>query len=210
MNWSQGLEAGARVDGHHHSLRGNHHHGTQVRALEGHAFVDEGIDGEGRVDADQQRIAVAGRLGRVVGADVAARAGPVVHDEGLFEFTLQYLAQAARQDVGGAGGREGDDDAHGFGGPGRGIGGRIGPGASAGAQAQQKGQAGPQQRAAQGMGGMGGLEQGKHGGELSALRGRRALRESPGRLRTVAPVVSFPDGATVEVPAAIDLINCSP
>ena len=60
----------------------------------------------------QQRVAIRGRLGDRLGADVAAGAGAVLNDELLAEAIRQPLPHQARLDVGGPAGGKADDDAH--------------------------------------------------------------------------------------------------
>ncbi len=84
----------------------------------GHLAVQRLVDAVRAHGAHQQRVAVRRRLGHDVGADVAAGAGAVLHDELLAEGLGQFGRQRARQDVGGAAGGEGHHDAHRLGGPG--------------------------------------------------------------------------------------------
>src|SRR5437762_1763954 len=56
--------------------------------------------------------------GRALGADGAARAGAVLHHHRLIPPLCELLADDARDDVGAAARREGDDNSHGLGGKG--------------------------------------------------------------------------------------------
>src|SRR6266699_5173270 len=66
----------------------------------------------------EQRIAVGLRLRDLRGADGAARAGPVLDDDGLAELRGEFFGDRARHDVGAAPGGERDDDPHRLRGPG--------------------------------------------------------------------------------------------
>ena len=93
----------------------------------GHRIVGEAVelrrrDGEGGVVAEDQGRAVRVLVGHVIGGDGAAGAGPVVHHGLLSVLAVQILGEDARDQIAGAAGREGDDDAHGFVGPGAGLG----------------------------------------------------------------------------------------
>ena len=73
-------------------------------------FEDELVDGVRARSADDEGVAVGFGLGDVIGGDVAAGAGLVLDDELLAEF-LGYLGgDDPRQNVGGAAGREGNDE----------------------------------------------------------------------------------------------------
>ncbi|MCY1383335.1 hypothetical protein D9M69_714530 [compost metagenome] len=61
-----------------------------------------------------QRVAVGRRAGQLLGKDRATRSGFVFDHHGLFPFRAQRVAQHAGQDVGGAAGREGHDQADGM------------------------------------------------------------------------------------------------
>jgi hypothetical protein len=80
-------------------------------------FVDLGAGGQG-VGGGEDGVAVARLLGDEVGADVAVGAGAILDQEGLSEILRQPLAEEAGDEVERASGREGDDDAHRFRGPG--------------------------------------------------------------------------------------------
>ena len=71
-----------------------------------------------RVGRGEDRVSVSRQLGNQVGADIAARAGAVLHQEGLAKVLRQPFAQDAGDKVERAAGREGDDDTHRLGGPG--------------------------------------------------------------------------------------------
>ena len=99
--------------------------GEDVRELPMHGDGDDvplGVVGQARVEvlvdgpaADRDRphgVAVRRRLGDRVGADVAARPGPVLHHEGLPEALGQALRQQPRQDVGGPAWRPRHHHAH--------------------------------------------------------------------------------------------------
>ena len=64
----------------------------------------------------QQRIAVGRGLRRHFGADDAARAGAVFHDDVLAQLLLQRLGAQARDEIRAAAGSVGHDDAHRLGG----------------------------------------------------------------------------------------------
>ena len=66
----------------------------------------------------QQRVAVGRRLGREVGADGAAGARLVVDDQRRAQLLAHLLRQGAREEVGGAAGRERHDQADRLAGPG--------------------------------------------------------------------------------------------
>jgi hypothetical protein len=76
------------------------------------ALEEARIDGQRRIRRDEERIAVGRRLRRRGGADVAARARPVVHDELLLERFAERLRKDARIEVGPAARRRGHDEAH--------------------------------------------------------------------------------------------------
>ncbi len=95
------------------------HRGEVLDHVVGHLGVERPID---RVRADgghHQGVAISGRLGHEVGANVAARARFVVHHHGLPK--RGFLREQTRQDVGRAPAGEGDDQADGFGGEGRSL-----------------------------------------------------------------------------------------
>ena len=95
--------------------------------------VERGIDGMRAHGAHEQRVAVGRRTCGGHGADVAARAGLVVHDHGLAQLLLQRLGDDARQDVGGAASGEGHEDGDGLAGEAvLGQGGGAGQGAEGG------------------------------------------------------------------------------
>jgi hypothetical protein len=71
--------------------------------------------GRERVGREQQRVAVRRRAAHIGVADRAARAGPVVHDDGLAQARLQLLGEQPRHGVGVAAGRVRDDDGDGLG-----------------------------------------------------------------------------------------------
>ena len=59
--------------------------------------------------AEYDGIAVGGRACRDLGADAATRAAAVIHHDGLTHALHQFFADGARQDIGGAAGREWHD-----------------------------------------------------------------------------------------------------
>jgi hypothetical protein len=63
---------------------------------------------------EQQRVAVGRRVHHLLRGDVAAGAGLVLDDHRLADRGLHLLGDQAGHDVGGAAGREGDDDANGL------------------------------------------------------------------------------------------------
>ncbi|KAG1246807.1 hypothetical protein G6F65_020493 [Rhizopus arrhizus] len=71
--------------------------------------VDPGIDRE-RAVHHQQRVAIGRRFRDDARADVAAGAGAVLHHHWLPQLLLQVGADAARQQIGAAAGRERHDD----------------------------------------------------------------------------------------------------
>ncbi|MNS48014.1 hypothetical protein D3C72_805710 [compost metagenome] len=70
-----------------------------------------GVDGVRGHRAHDQRVAVGRRLGHQIGADIAARARPVLHDHGLAERTAHLFGQHAGHGVQRAAGRVRHDKA---------------------------------------------------------------------------------------------------
>ena len=60
----------------------------------------------------QQRIAVGGCFGGVLGADIAVGTGAIINDDRLPPGFGQFLADGAGKNIGGAGRRIGDDNAY--------------------------------------------------------------------------------------------------
>ena len=73
--------------------------------------VERGVEHVGQ-DGHLQRVAVRRRPHDHLGPDVAGGARPVVDHQRLAELIRQPLSDDARDDVGRAAGREGDDQAH--------------------------------------------------------------------------------------------------
>jgi hypothetical protein len=65
-----------------------------------------------RREREQQRVAVALRLGDEIGADDPGAGRLVLYDEALAEAQAELLREDAPDDVGAAAGGEGNDDAH--------------------------------------------------------------------------------------------------
>ncbi len=85
-----------------------------LHGIERHLPVERCIDGVRAHRAHEERVAVGGRACRHLAADVAARAGTVVHHHRLAQLGAHALGDDARQDVGGAAGRERHDDGDGL------------------------------------------------------------------------------------------------
>ena len=101
---------------HMHARHGSH--GRQVLfGIEGQLAVDHRVDGDGPARAEQQRVAILGRAHGFADADVAARAGLVVHHHRLAQHLGHGGRDGARQHIGRAAGREVHDQAHGALGP---------------------------------------------------------------------------------------------
>ena len=108
---------------HHQHVRHPGHHRDRRQVLERvewHLRIERRIDRLRADRAHQQRVAVGRRLRDEVGAEVAAGTRLVVDDEGLAERLAELRRERARQDVGGAAGRERHDDADRLRGPGAG------------------------------------------------------------------------------------------
>ena len=84
--------------------------------IEGHFGEEARVDRERPRRTHQDRVAVGRGLGDEVGADVAARARPVVDHDLLREALGELLRDDASDDVGAAARREGDDEADRLGG----------------------------------------------------------------------------------------------
>jgi hypothetical protein len=80
--------------------------------------VEARVNDERGVRGNEKSVAVRGSPCRNLGSDVAARAGPVVHDELLLQPLGEALGQQARVQVGAATGRGGHDQPDGTCGPG--------------------------------------------------------------------------------------------
>ncbi|MPN21876.1 hypothetical protein SDC9_169258 [bioreactor metagenome] len=80
-------------------------------------LVDMLVDGEHRVHGPQPGVAVGRGAGDLGSPDIAVGPGPVFHDYGLSERLLHGCCERAHGNVGRAGGRRGNDDAYGLGGP---------------------------------------------------------------------------------------------
>ncbi|MNS85337.1 hypothetical protein D3C72_1191990 [compost metagenome] len=92
-----------RVGGYHQHVVLVHTHGErrQVRLrVVGQVFVDDGVVDHGAGDGDAKGVAIGLGLGDHVGAQVAACAGFVLHDDGLFERLGRLFAHDAGHDVG--------------------------------------------------------------------------------------------------------------
>ncbi len=145
------------IDFHHVRHRGHQRDRHEVLdGVVGQLAVERAVDAVGAHGAHEQRVAVGWRLGDDLRADVAARARAVVHHELLTEGAAQFGRDGPREDVGGAAGGEGHDDAHGLGRPRVGARGGL-PGRERGAR---------EQRAAQGDGAAA-----EHGGFLEGGSG---------------------------------------
>ena len=108
-----------RVNDEHVGRRRRERHRREVPdRIEGHLAEEARVDRERSRRAHQQRVAVGGALRDDVGADVAARAGPIVDQHLLREALGELLRDRARDDVGAAARRESDDEANRLGGVG--------------------------------------------------------------------------------------------
>ncbi|MPM72283.1 hypothetical protein SDC9_119256 [bioreactor metagenome] len=123
--------------GHH----GQHAHGREVLDRVIAELAVQRLVGGHADGGNHQRVAVGRGLGHEVGADVAARAGAVLDDEGLAQRARGLLAQGAGDGIHGAARREGHDPANGLARP---VGlGRLGMGGGGqGAQAEDGWQGG--------------------------------------------------------------------
>ena len=63
----------------------------------GELAVQEGVDDVSAERSEQQRVTVIRRLRHITGADAAARARAIFHDERYVEFRLHVLLQDARK-----------------------------------------------------------------------------------------------------------------
>ena len=88
------------------------HVGEAAHRVVGGLRVERRRGDDRRGVGEQQRVAVRRRLGHDVGAEDAARAGTVVHQETLPQALGIVLGEHARGDVARPAGREDDDDAH--------------------------------------------------------------------------------------------------
>ena len=86
-----------------------------AHGIVGHVPIEARIDGVRGDRRHQQRVAVGRRLRDLIGADIAARAHPVVHHELLAQQLSHLRAHDARDGVGRTTGGEGDDHANRFG-----------------------------------------------------------------------------------------------
>ena len=91
-------------------VRHHQHHRCEIaRKIPRQIRYQRGVDRGGSA-RDEQRVTVSGRLGRRLGADVAAGAGPILDDEWLAEDLRHFRRHRARDDVRAAAGREWHDD----------------------------------------------------------------------------------------------------
>jgi hypothetical protein len=102
---------------HHRDGGGEHHRRIVLESVVVHLGVQRRADHDCR-GVVEDRIAVGERARRLLGGDVAARAGLVVHHHLLAHLHRELLRDHARDNVGRPAGREGDDHAHRLGGVG--------------------------------------------------------------------------------------------
>ena len=117
-----GLERLRRIG--HQQVRHQRHareRGEILDRIEPQFRVQALVDGVGADRAHEDRVAIGRGARHELGADIAAGAGAVVDDDRLAKVLADELPQHARQDVGGAAGRERDDDRDGLGGEGLGL-----------------------------------------------------------------------------------------
>ena len=124
-----------------------HQHEGDAREARDRRQVAQRVVADGRVQVGRdrqragrgqhQRVAVGRRLGHLPHGQRAAGAGAVLHHDLLPQLLGQAGSQQPRRGVGAAAGREGHDDAQGFGGPGF-----LGQGGGGGAGAQHRAQQG--------------------------------------------------------------------
>jgi hypothetical protein len=114
----QGLEAAAGVRGQHMLAQAHQRHRAQVaRGVVGQVLHQRLVDAEA-VGHGDEAVAVGRRLGHRVDTDHGAGAGLVVHQHRLAQRSAQFGGDEPGDDVGGAAGRKGHDDADGLGRPG--------------------------------------------------------------------------------------------
>lgn len=101
------------VDDDHVGLHRGQRDGREVgRLVAGALGVEHVGDGHGAGRGDADGVAIGLRLRQAVRHDVAARARQVLDHDRLAQALRQRLGQQARQRVGGAAGRETDQQAH--------------------------------------------------------------------------------------------------
>ncbi|MPN13733.1 hypothetical protein SDC9_161057 [bioreactor metagenome] len=112
-----GLDGGVH---HQHMGRIGQHGCTAQRLgrIEAELGIDGGRDGQRAEIAEQPGIAVGRCTGDELSAQIAIGAGLVVDHHGLLELLGDQLPDGARNDVGAAAGRIGNDQADGLAGPG--------------------------------------------------------------------------------------------
>ncbi len=103
--------------GHHQHVRAGGHQGDRCQIGEGivaqRLAIQHRRGGQRAIDREQHRVAVRLGLGGQAGADVAAGARLVLHDDGLAQRLRKRLRHDAGQQVGRGAGREGHDQVYG-------------------------------------------------------------------------------------------------
>ena len=98
---------------HHQDVRQPRDQADRLEILHGvvgQLGIEERIDRVGRDRSDQEGVAVRRGLRDRAGAEIAARARAVLHDERLAEILLHVLREQPPEQVGGAAGRERHDE----------------------------------------------------------------------------------------------------
>ena len=96
---------------HVRRIRHHHHRREILRRIERQLGIDARADHQAAEVGEQQRVAVGRALRDEIGADVAVRAGLVLDHDRLAPDLGELRPDLAREDVGGAAGRVGHDDA---------------------------------------------------------------------------------------------------
>ncbi len=100
-----------RIDRKHELIRRDgRDRGEILQRVERHLGVEVRIDRDQAVLAEEQRVAVGRRLRDHVAGDVAVGAGMVLDHDRLVEKLGEFLSDHARDDVGGAAGRDRHDE----------------------------------------------------------------------------------------------------
>src|SRR5690349_7104364 len=95
----------------------DHRDGDELVGVVGEFRVQQVINHQWRRRAREQRVAIRVGTEHGVGTNVAGGARPVLDDHGLAPARREFFGDGARQEIGAATRREGDDDAHRFRGP---------------------------------------------------------------------------------------------
>ena len=101
-----------RIDDHHVGIAadaGDRRDGTGE--VEAEVVIERRVDRVGE-RGQQERVPVGRRVEHDLGREIAARAGPVLYDEGLAEVIGEPLSDQPRQDVGRTARTEADDQPH--------------------------------------------------------------------------------------------------